>query len=156
MQLTINVSMSDLNQEDLKNQVIRELSIQEFDELERYAVANQLQKAIKDAASEFSDDAIHFALNPANNCQPAAGQGIQFNHNGHAYQIQFTNHYNYDQNDENGRQWATCVKEIESLEAKKSALTKKKKGFEAVILADHPRLQPTQTDIVLKYISSKS
>jgi len=148
--------MSDLNQEALKKQVIKALSVPEFDALERYAVANQLQKAIKEAASEFSDDAINFALEPANKCQPAAGQGIQFKHNDHTYQIQFTNDYKYNQGDESGQQWQSTVNEINKLETSKKALTQKKKGLEAVILSEHPRLQPTKTDVVLKYISTKS
>jgi len=102
-----------------------------------------------------SDDAINFALDPKNDCQPLAGQGKQFQHLGLTFGIQFTNSYNYDQNDENGRQWTLCVKEIDALMAKKKALTQKKDGLEKVILSDHPRLQPTQTAIVLKFIASR-
>lgn len=148
----------DLNntQENLTNEIIASLSIPALTPLERYAIASQLVKAAAEAAKQLSNDGIDFALDSANNCQPLAGEGKQFTHNGKIYQVQFVNDYNYNQGDEHGKQWCNVVSQIEDLEARKKALTKNKKGIEAIILDEHPRLQPVKTTISLKYISSKS
>jgi len=139
-------------QEQLKNDLIQFYT--KPDPLMTYACLSSLSKAAAAACKEVSDAAIDYALNPANDCQPLAGQGKHFTHLGLTFGIQFSNSYNYDQNDENGRQWTLCVKEIDALMAKKKALTQKKDGLETVILADHPRLQPTSTTVVLKYVPS--
>jgi len=141
-------------QEQLKNDLIQYYT--KKDALITYACLSSLAKAAAAACKEVSDDAINFALDPKNDCQPLAGQGKHFQHLGLTFGIQFTNDYNYNQGDANGIEWQSTVNEINKLETSKKALTQKKKGLEAVILSDHPRLQPTQTAIVLKYIPSKS
>ena len=120
--------------------------------LERYAIASQLAKAAAEAARQLSDDGISYALSPENEFQPLSGLGKQFEHNGETYQVQFVNEFNYNQGDAHGLEWQATVRQIESLEEHKKALTKQKKGLEAVILAEHPRLQPTMTKTVLKYL----
>lgn len=153
---SINLNLLTVPQEDITNQIIMSLSIPSLTPLERYAIASQLAKAATEAAKQLSNDGIEFALDGNNGCQPLAGEGKQFAHNGKIYQIQFVNDYNYNQGDEHGKQWCNIVSQIDELESRKKALTKNKKGIEAIILDEHPRLQPVSTTICLKYITSKA
>ena len=152
----LTAEVLNFTQENLTNEIIMSLSIPALTPLERYAIASQLAKAATEAAKQLSNDGIEFALDAANGCQPMAGEGRQFVHNGHTYQIQFVNDYNYNQGDEHGKQWCNIVNQIYDLEDRKKALTKNKKGIEAIILNEHPRLQPVKTTICLKYIPAKS
>ena len=146
--------------EDIKNEILTSIThpLTEGDggcsPLERYAIASQLAKAAAEAARQLSDNGISYALSPENGFQPLSGLGKQFEHNGETYQVQFVNEFNYNQGDTNGKEWQKTVGEIEELETRKKSLTKHKKGLEAVILAEHPRLQPTMTKTVLKYLGN--
>jgi len=145
---------SEKGQEQLKNDLIEYFT--QSDPLITYACLSSLSKAARDACQEVSTNAINYALDSQNDCQPLAGQGKHFTHRGLTFAVQFTNDYNYNQGDETGKLWQTTVNEIASLEARKKALTQKKNGYQSVILVEHPRLQPTKTTVVFKYIAAKS
>lgn len=160
MKLTIeNPSVAAaVNQEELCNTIIANLNTPELSPLERYAIANMLSKAAEAATKILSNDGLKYALrepkkDDPNECFQKASAGKQFTHRGFVYAVTYKPEYNYAQPDEHGREWQKTVKEIAELNKQSKAKNDYKKGLQAIILTEHPKLEPydpVPTELVFK------